>query len=152
MVMVALSSFEFYGYGFFLWFFMSLFMVFMAVFCFIVFMVFMWIWIAIWILLLVLDYGCKFSSWLSKILALFILQIPLTFSAWMQQFLPLWQYFLMWIFLSVEILGKICYSLPVILQMVSSLGVSKSGKHKASTLTKFKGCQSLLIDFDAVLC
>ena len=55
-------------------------------------------------------------------------------------------------FLSVEIIGKIGYSFPVILQMVSFLGVSKSGKHKASTLTKFKGYQSLLIDFNVVLC
>ena len=48
-------------------------------FCFIVFMVFVEIWIAIWILLLVLDYSCKVSFWLSKILALFILQFSLNF-------------------------------------------------------------------------
>ena len=40
-------------------------------------------------------------------------------------------------FISVETLGKIGYSFPVILQMVSLIGVSKPGKHKASTLTKF---------------
>ena len=75
MVMVVLSSLRLYGYGFFLWFFYVTFYGFYGCFCFIVFMVFVEIWIAIWILLLVLDYGCKFSFWLSKILALFILQI-----------------------------------------------------------------------------
>ena len=40
-------------------------------------------------------------------------------------------------FISAKILGKFDYSFPVILQMVSLLGLSKSDKLKAAALTKF---------------
>ena len=40
-------------------------------------------------------------------------------------------------FTSVKFLGKFDYSFPVILQMVSSLILYKSGKLKAAALTKF---------------
>ena len=76
-------------------------------------------------------FGCQ-RFWL-----FFNLQISLNFlGAWLQN-LTLMVMLLDVNFISVEILGKIGYSFPVILQMVSLLGISKPGKHKAAALTKF---------------
>ena len=78
------------------------------------------------------------SVMVAKNFQLFLtLQFSLTLKCLVANFHTYGNAILALFFLSVEILGTIGYSFPVILQMVSLLGISKLGKHKASTLTEF---------------
>ena len=94
-------------------------------------------WIAIWLLIKSLNMVAK-QNMVAKVFELFSIPIFLYFKVLgCKVSITYGNAILALFFLSVEILGKIDYSFPVILQMVSLLGISKPGKHKAATLTKF---------------